>query len=280
MSITKVYHFDSINSNLNPFINSYGVSTSNSFNTNFKIQPMLINAKSVELVSLEMLILFGNIRINSTNVFSFIINSVTYNLSLSETNYTSISTLLLDLNLLILNTVLQATATIVLSVNSSNKIVITIKLLRPCTFIIIDTVFTNQILGLFSSNTLIDTATESTNVITTLRGITTSLIMTSILSSSSYFYMIGSYPYCLNLDNYIYLHIPQFGSINSLASFKIPFNIIQNSFLYMNESTLLHQIIPIKPLQIDNFDVKILDRFNKIIDPKGSNYSFSLKFTF
>ena len=50
MSITKVYHFDSINSNLNSFINTYGVSTSNSFNTNFKIQPRLLNAKSVELV--------------------------------------------------------------------------------------------------------------------------------------------------------------------------------------------------------------------------------------
>ena len=51
-------------------------------------------------MSLEMPIGFNNIRTGSTNYISFCLNGLIYNLAFNEVNYTSITTLILDMNTL------------------------------------------------------------------------------------------------------------------------------------------------------------------------------------
>lgn len=133
-------------------------------------------------------------------------------MNLSENNYTTIDSLILDINAMILTYVTLELVIIVLTINSSNKVLITIKNARPVTFTIIDTNLSKYILGLSSTNILLDSSTVSITNTTTVRGVSTTITMMPVLSSSSYYYLIGTNPYNLNVDNYIAMFIPRISS--------------------------------------------------------------------
>lgn len=151
-----VIHFDSIKSYYINYASNTTQNVSNSGYTKFIIKDSIDKIRSISLKTFEIPIYFPNIRIGSTNTFSFVLNTVTYNLNLAENNYTTIDALILDINAMILTYIALDLVTIVLTINSSNKVLITIKNVRPITFTIIDTNLSKYILGLSSSNTLFE----------------------------------------------------------------------------------------------------------------------------
>lgn len=281
-----VLHFDSIKSSYINYISNTSQNVLNAGYTKFQLKDRVNKIKSINLVTFEIPVLFPNIRTGSTSTFSFVLNTVTYNLNLLESNYTTIDSLITDLNAMILSYVTLELVTIVLTINSYNKVVITIKNVRPITFTIIDTNLSKYVLGLSSSTVLLDSSVVSTTTVTTVRGISSTITMIPVLSSSSYYYMIGVNPYNLNVDNYISIYIPRLSSSscqgsNTNMTFKIPLNSIYNSIYYMNEYNSLKQNIEIndKNLILTELDVLLLDRFGNNLNIKN-DYSFSLRITY
>ena len=277
-----VIHFDSIRSSYINYTSNTSQNILNSGYTKFIIKDRIDKMKSISLKTFEIPIYFPNVRTGSTSTFSFILNMVTYNLNLVDNNYTTIDALILDINAMILSYVALELVTIVLTINSSNKVVITIKNVRPITFTIIDTNLSKYILGLSSSNTLLDSSTVSTTTVTMVRGISSTITMVPVLSSSSYYYLIGVNPYNLNVDNYISMFIPRISSStcqgnNTNITFKIPLNSIYNSIYFLNEYNALKQEIEIidKNLILTDLDVILYDRFGNNLNNKN-DYLFSL----
>ena len=281
-----VLHFDSIKSSYVNYVSNTSQNVLNSGYTKFQIKDRIDKIKSIKLVTFEIPVLFPNIRTGSTSTFSFILNTVTYNLNLLEINYMTIDALILDLNAMILSYVALDLVTIVLTINSYNKVLITIKNVRPITFTIIDTNLSKYILGLSSTTTLLDSSTVSTTTVTTVRGISSTITMVPVLSSSSYYYMTGINPYNLNVDNYISIYMPRLSQSscqgnNTNITFKVPLNSIYNSIYYMNEYNSLKQEIEIndKNLILTELDVLLLDRFGNNLNVKN-DYSFTLRISY
>ena len=281
-----VLHFDSIRSSYVNYVSNTSQNILNSGYVKFQIKDRIDKIKSMKLVTFELPVLFPNIRTGSTSTFSFILNTVTYNLNLLENNYTTIDALIVDLNAMILSYVALDLVTIVLTINSYNRVVITIKNVRPITFTIIDTNLSKYILGLSSTTTLLDSSTTSTTTVTTVRGISSTITMVPVLSSSSYYYLTGVCPYNLNVDNYISIYMPRLSQSscqgnNTNITFKVPLNSIYNSIYYMNEYNSLKQEIEIndKNLILTELDVLLLDRFGNNLNLKN-DYSFSLRIAY
>ena len=95
---TQFLHFDSSTSQNITDVNNTTTITTNPYKTQYLMNQAFTKIKRVYLKSLECPVGFSNIRTGSTNVFSFILNGTTYNVTLPEKNYTAISTLLTDLN--------------------------------------------------------------------------------------------------------------------------------------------------------------------------------------
>ena len=89
-----VIHFDSIRSTYISYTTNTTQNISNSGYTKFTLKDRIDKIRSISLKTFEIPIFFPNIRIGSTNIFSFILNTVTYNLNLSENNYTTIDALI------------------------------------------------------------------------------------------------------------------------------------------------------------------------------------------
>ena len=134
-------HFDSIKSSNVNYVSNTSQNVLNSGYTKFQIKDRIDKIKSIKLVTFEIPLFFPNVRTGSTSTFSFILNTVTYNLNLLESNYTTIDALILDLNAMILSYVALDLVTIVLTINSYNRVVITIKNVRPITFTTHHTIF-------------------------------------------------------------------------------------------------------------------------------------------
>ena len=108
-----------------------------------------------------------------------------------------------------------------MSLNSSNKLQFKISNLRPCTFSIVDNNFSNYILGFRSTNLLVDSVGETTYNVTMMNGISTTMVVTGLLSSTSYYYMTASSTYNLSPDNYISLHIANVNCASTLVNGKL-----------------------------------------------------------
>ena len=114
---TDYIHLDSINS----------VKTNNdTFDTTFTFNQKYQNIKKIYLKNAEIPIGFSNIRSsNNSNAFSFIANSITYNVAIATNVYTNISTLCTAINASISGAIPPSTLSIILSESSNNRIVIT-----------------------------------------------------------------------------------------------------------------------------------------------------------
>ena len=84
------------------------------------------NINKIYLKNAEIPIGFSNIRSsNNSNLLRFILNGVTYNCSITQQNYSTISSLLTALNASILTAITATGFTFVLSVSTGNQIIIT-----------------------------------------------------------------------------------------------------------------------------------------------------------
>ena len=133
MSAFDLLHFDTADNN-----STYnGVSA---YDTTFKLSSTIRNIRKINLVSLEMPILFTNIRNNTSNSLTITVGTTVYNVVLNTQNYTSMQTLLNDINA-------QLTGTNAPVFSILNNINVYINLKTPNTLSIANSVLANIILG-------------------------------------------------------------------------------------------------------------------------------------
>ena len=285
----KIIHLDSRNSTyiVNP--NNTTTNIRNSFNANFKLSERFINIKKISLISLELPIAFNNIRIGSNNIFSFVINNARYNIPINSINYTTIESLILELNTK-LNMYLYSPFVIVISiVAATNRMRIQISGTRPITFTMIDTNLSFYILGFRAEyDKLIDTGGETITYTNIVNGVISTTSVTSFPSATSpYYYLASTSTYNLNPDNYISLYIPQLvgcvSDMNGLNStFKIPMNCIYGMTYFFQKNLNFEQELEIrdKNMILNEMNITVFDRYGKNIDNNGLDYSLSLLIEF
>ena len=229
-----ILHFDTMDS-------SY---IKNCYNTSFKLFNPLRNIRNIYLKSLEMPVVFDNIRNdNTSNLLTLKVNNSTISIKLETHNYTNINTLLNDINTLL------ASSNITLTVLNS---VVSINLPIIADVVIENSVLMNTVLGFPK-----DTPYTSTNKITAVN------------------------KYTLNYDNYLslYLDIPSSNnaSSNRMISFKIPLNALGNMVFYLGDNSTFSQSIKISDTNyvLTQFKITVYDRFGYTIS-QCLDYTFTL----
>ena len=280
----KIIHLDSKNSSYIVNTNNTTTNTKNSFQANFKLTERFTNIKKISLISLELPIAFNNIRLGSTSTFIFIINTIRIMIPITPGNYTTIDSLINEINVRI-NMYLPIPYTIVLSLTSLNRVRLLISGTRPITFSIVDTNLSYYILGFRQeSDILVDMGTETTITTTVVRGIINTAIVTAIPTATSpYYYLASTSTYNLNPDNYISLYIPQFaGCVSDMSgintTFKIPLNCIYGMTYFFQKNLNFEQELEIRDsgMILNEINITVLDRYGKNIENNGLDYSLSL----
>ena len=281
----KIIHLDSRNSTYIVNTNNTTGIVKNSFHTNFKLTERFTKIKRISLSCLELPIGFPNIRFGCTNIFSFIINTVRYNIPISQNNYVSIDSLLTEINSKIyMYLFLPFVVTIVL-VPLTNRLRINVSGMRPITFTIISTNLSYHILG-FRPDTdkLVDTGTETITYTTIVSGSMNTTSLTSIPTPTSpYYYLASSSTYDLNVDNYLSLYIPQLsGCVSDMTglntTFKIPMNCVMGMTYFFQKNLNFEQEVEIsgKNLFLNEINIIVYDRFGQNVENNGLDYSLSL----
>ena len=229
---TVFLHFDSASATYITDVNNTTKVTSNPYKAQFLMNQSLTKIKRVYLKSLECPVGFSNVRLGSTNVFSFVLNSTTYSVKLAEKNYTYIGTLLADLTTAcalvipsgIIMTFSQMSISNTISNMYVNRLVITFTGTTGITsFLVIDTILSKYILGFRASNDL--------------------LVISSVGNPSYYYALISNFN--LNPDNYISMYIPSLNGMNASmsgqqATFKVPLNTVTNQVYFTKKILLLN----------------------------------------
>ena len=216
----------------------------------------------IELVSLEMLMSFPNIRIeNRSNLLQLVVNGISYNITLPTINYLRIEDLISDINTR-LSAVIPIAQTITIALHNPTYLVKFIVNANVTSFSVTDTVLSNNILG-FNTKELgfIPVAGQQVQV-------------------------IAARMYNLNHENYLSMNLVEIGSnqqhINPmvLGAFKLP---MLNSFgttLYYSQSFYSNIIQSNLSYNINtNLSVQFFDRYGYKIDMKNIEFSFSLSFS-
>jgi hypothetical protein len=256
---TVFLHFDSASARFITDVNNTTTVTSNPYKAQFTMNQVFTNIKRVYLKSLECPVGFSNVRTGSTNVFSFVLNGTTYNVTLPEKNYTSIATLLTDLTTACVGVVSGVIMTFSLtsSLTITNRLRIT---------------FTGGTTT--SSFSVIDTSKLSKYIL----GFRASK---DVLTGGVYAASFSNYN--LNPDNYISMYIPSLNGMNSSmsgqqATFKVPLNTVTNQVYFYQENSSFTQWVDItdRNLMLSALTVNIYDKYGKDLQPNGLDYSFTL----
>ena len=232
----EILHFDTFGDNAKYTKNS-------SYDTTFKLSNPIKSIKNIYLKSLEMPIVFENIRSdNTSNILTIKLNSIPYTATLPTKSYIDIHFLINDINQ-------QFTGhNIVLSIDSNNYIIITVP---PNSIVeIANTILANIILGFSVDQTNNLTATNK---------------------------------YSLSYDNFIslYLDIPSRGNSSGsrLISYKIPLNALSGMVFYLADNNTFTQFIEVADpsFVLSQFRIIVYDRFGYTINT-GLDYTFTLGF--
>ena len=281
----KIIHLDSKNSTYIVNVNNTSGNSRNSFHANFKLSERFTKIKKISLTSLELPIGFNNIRSGSNNIFSFVINNVRYNILINAINYTTIDSLILEINAKLNMYVFQPFVIVLSVVVATNRIRIGISGTRPITFTIIDTNLSLYILGFRSEfDKLVDMGTETITYTTIVNGMISTISQTSFPTATSpYYYLASTSSYNLNADNYISLYVPQFAGcvsdMNGLnTTFKIPMNCIYGMTYFFQKNLNFEQELEIrdKNMILNEMTIIVFDRYGKNVENNGLDYSLSL----
>jgi hypothetical protein len=270
---TKIINFDSCYANYLTDNNNTTTITSSPYYAQFALAHPIRNIKRIALLSVEIPLLFNNIRSSTNNYyalnylsFTYAYNSVNYvfNAIIPENFYNNISSLLTAINSTIAAdaTLTSRSIQVVFSANSSNKIVVT----TNSTYLQMNNTPAN--LGF---NPRI--AYPFMNLI---------LGFNSVGENTSTGSLTAPNRYNLNVDNYINLQLLNFGNnqnINNInCSFKIPLNAVNGTIYYNFSNASYDQYIDNTDNNIilNALNVRLIDRFNQNINPNGGDYSFSL----
>jgi hypothetical protein len=247
-------HLDSIFAQyLTDFADPSGVP--NAYNAQYKFHSCFKNVERIYLTSLEMPVGFSNVRKGSTDKLSFLVNGNIINVILKEKNYTTMTSLVADLNLACLGVVPNVVFTFSIS-PSEPRLLITI-IGQINFFSIIDTNLSKYILGFREKY--------------------------DVLVSNVY---IASYStYNLNSDSYIHIHLSYVPGVNASmlggakSSFKLPFNTVANNVYYFFESSSFTQFIDCRNsnFNLSSMTIVLYDRYGNPISSKGQDYSVTFK---
>ena len=274
---TKVLNFDSCFSNYEYDTNNTSGITYSPYYASYNLSQVLKNLMKISLISIEIPLLFNNIRSStippqSLNYLAFEYTEtgtstiLQYSLNVTENVYNNINTLCTVINDQLASELIGFTVSF--SVSTTNKIIINttnliyFKLLNDSFEKLSDNSlrfiyprcaypFMNKILG-FSDG---------------VSGLT----------------LQAANRYNLNVDNYlnfIIMNVPTNNSNvnNFVCSYKIPLNATNGSIYYNFLNSTFDQDIEINNVSyiLDKFIVRIKDRFNNDINT-GADYSFTLK---
>ena len=251
MSSFDLLHFDTNDRNCT-FTGQYG----NAYDVNFTLSNTYKRIRKINLSSLEMPIVFTNIRNeNTSNKIRLTVGSVDYNITLNNKNYTSIASLLADLNAefsKIGTTSTRPTVSLGDRISGNNCVRITIPSINTIT--LYDSLLVNSVLGFPKFVNWSGSPTTS---------------------------ILGSYPYNLNYDNFIslYVDIPSTctSSGNRLMSYKIPLNALSGMVFYLGQNNTFEQSIVItdQNFVLTGFRIQVFDRFGYPII-QAVDYTFTL----
>ena len=265
-----IINFDSLNGcvyNTGNTYNTYAFNSAylnlapNSFNANFTLQTPLRNIKRISLKSIEMPIGFNNIRSSSkTNIIGVSVSydgttyRTIYSITLSDKTYSSVTTLLTDINTAF--TTLYPSVNIVFA-NSNGYITVssTSSAIFTGNMYVVNT---NLAYMLGFRNNLNTLATRLTTAATV---------------------------YNLNIDNYLNMYISNISAQASnnangvLNHFKIILNSTNGVVYYVAESNSYKQSIEVNPhIPISSLNILMTDRFGFSVNSSSLDYSFTLSF--
>lgn len=254
----QVIHFDSINAimdNLN-----------DPFSCRFNFQTNLHNVSQISLKSLELPILFPNVRNSgSMNQFAITISGTVYSVTLPTQNYVSIGTLCTDITTAFAGVTLPNSGVLTLSAGLTNVICSIVSQNVQTIFTINNTQLAFYILGFKNQSAQINT-TSGSNRTSTRNGLCS---------------------FNLNIDNYLNILLSNVSASNnanangSPCSFKIPLNGLYNDILYLQENQTFKQFITLSGSNVLNYiKVSVTDRFGNILTNNGNDFSFTLEFQY
>ena len=271
MSNKKLLHFDVADGTLNYDPNYGGY---HAYNATIKLMNTLHKVKKISLKSLEMPVMFNNIRSASENTSSVLYLQFTYAsytniqipIYIPPMNYTSISLLLSFINTQLSNNLASYGLTITAAV-FSNSITYQTYIQFTCNqstavwFFYRDSILLSGILGVLPS--------------------------ARSYSSPSITNLDGKNMYCLNVDNYICLYLNNIPAASSNASgrncsFKVPLSAINGQIQFTGDNNQFGQVVEIQDpnFTLSQISITVYDRYGYAINGGNFNYSFSLLFEY
>lgn len=250
MLLNSIVHLDSITASLlTDNTNSTGVKKSY-YNCQFNLNNTYKDVKNVKLLSLELPVGFYNIRAGM-NEFRMCFAGVFYVSYIPVGNYYSIA----EINNAVSEIFyLHPSGYNMVSVVENNKIRINAPLatFQNVNWYIADTIFSNNILGIFST----DLPMQNVGI-------------------------IGSGRWNLSIDNYISLYISELGTNgnNQKITFKIPLPVATSQILYLTENIFYTQKINCNIASLNTLTCKFFDRFGFDLTSLGYAWSASLEIT-
>lgn len=265
---TSSYNFDALYTTANAFtsVNSNAIITGaltyiagNAYNCNFKLRDPIPRVRAITLKSAEIPIQFYNVRAdNGSNKMTLSVNTTSFTITLTEGNYSTIESLLAEINLQILT---QYTAQSVVFVVSAT----TGKVVLQSTW----------------------SLSLQVNIVNCLL----SRMLGKADSGNNYYYssnpgtLLFSNAYNLNPDNYICmvltnLSIPTSSASGKLVNWKIPLTASYGEINFYSDMCSFSQRLFITDpnLFLSSVNIVIYDRWGfRITNPNGGDYSFSLE---
>ena len=219
------------------------------YDCTFVLSNPLRNVQKIFLKSIEIPISFNNIRAsNGTNTFQITIQSITYTITVSENSYTSIISLITDINVQLHSVLPNATFSLL-----NNKV--------------------SLVLTGYPTNTVV--SFNSSRLISVVLGFTKQSYIqyaTSITADNTYL---------LAYDNYISIYLQDIpvkstGYSNQLVSYKIPLNAVNGMVYYLQELNSFSQSVELTDQNyvLNRLRVVVYDRFGVKLT-NGLDYSFS-----
>jgi hypothetical protein len=218
------------------------------FNVQFNLNNVYRNVRSVKLQSMELPVMFPNVRDNGLNELKMLVYGVEYTVLVIADIYTSIDALITKVNQALASHASGYTFSIASATSTQLAFTSNVPLISQWS--IVNTPFSNLILGFYADDP--------------------HPVASTILSVNKW---------SLNVDNYLLLNISELGSNDNVsrATFKIPLPATAAQVLYLTENLFFNQTIYTNIPTLSTLSCKFTDRFGNELSSLGGAWSASLQ---